>query len=301
MFKGLKTHEAVKNDNGYVVCLSNGNYEVDGKLLELDYNERQLFVHDVENIFKIYYSKPLSHMEDAEGNVYDANTRMEFINKWEPYLDDEDDTFLGTVDQEVEYVREKHLVDSLKSVFGEQEESRQKIQIKVVGSVEDTGSNFIETAINIGEVKENSIYSVHIGKIACDQFLSTCKELDLEYNLPSHGNLEFAKIAGKFIFTNNKSNHVKSNQAVKIYSTLKDAKQCEEEVRGSVHNQIVYMIDKTPASQKTLKDLRGRLNNFENNLMGISVKVKSEDAKKQLLNEMRKEREVIESLIKENN
>lgn len=286
IFAGLQNEQAVKISDNYVVQLT-GRYNIDYVVGEKSL-VGQVLLPSLDGIRRVKKQpRKLSHYVHTDETQVTLEQVTAFRQKWADYLDEDGDWCSGDVDKQVEYVREKATYINLLPVYEDQPDIIEDVTIGVVGEAIDTGSAFIETPYTVGELKHkgfgDGVFKVRLGAIAQNAVRETCKSLDVDYNIPTHGNIEYVKVNGNYLFTNNKEHWVKSGSAAVVVTTLEDAQQREKSIRDFINKRIQIEIDKTQLNEVNRKLVYDKLRSMRNKVIDIDAKSKSVSDKRAAL------------------
>lgn len=108
--------------------------------------------------------------------------------------------------------------------------TREPVELAVIGSMEDTGSKFIETPLSVGKCTWNTqsgFYRVDASAVAADEaniYLSNCHDDNFENS--THSNILFLKYRNKYVFPSSEEQKKRflAANASTIVSSLEQAR-----------------------------------------------------------------------------
>ena len=303
VFDGLGQNQAVKVGDRYIVCLY-GSYKVNGEKVQA-YNQ-QVLVDDLKNIVgRVPPKQVVVGYASEDGEEISVEEFNRFSSELYQYWDEDLDQYsFPDVDTEIEHVKKRARYTKFKSITEDVDEEIHPVEITVVGSAEDTGSRFIETPFQYGKVSHGpsgGIYKVYSGRIARDEVMRLSKaNPDVQVDVPSHGNIEFVKVGGGYVFTKSTREHtwIKDGSSARVFSSLEEARQHEEEIRSYVSSLMKMHMFPKKADGKTIQDLVSSLRLLEDKVMTLDVKQKSVGQYRILLKMLQ---DKIDELVEENN
>lgn len=299
MFKSLNSAEAIKFKNGYLVSLRGQytyeSYEVSG----VEFSTlNKVFCEDIDNIYKIIRTgKKLTGYKSEDGFVTPLEDLRVLQDK---YVDEDGDAVYPDLETEYEHKKVIQDITSGEPVYSEPTETRTKIDVKVVGSLEDTGSDFITTAVSIGSTgytNGKGVYQVRLSDIAKDEVLRHEHGED-KIELPTHSHLTYLKVNGEYVFTGDRTYYVNLEDKVRIVDNLEDAQVLEDMVRKYINNKIAVFLksNQRTASLPEIAELYNMLVAIRTGVSKLDVKQKSYHGKNALLGEIRKDIERLEEM-----
>lgn len=273
---GMDKNTAIKLGDKYVVQLSHTSFEINGAKIG---NQTQVVVDNLEDVVQVKITpRKIDHYVDDNGSKYSV---VEINNIRTKFQDEDGDDFYPTIQDQIDHLKEIEWVNSLEKVYTEEKVERFPVEIEVIGSLEDTGSDFIETAINYGKASwDNSagLYKVQMSRIAKDEVIKLQKQYD-DIDIPNHSNIEYVKASGKFIFTNDPKQWIKNAQHVQIVTDLDKAKDLEKHVRDYVNKAMMAYIEPVKVTDVYAKDLIGSLRNVHKNISDMRLRKDSQGSK----------------------
>lgn len=282
VYEGLKSNNAVKVGDSYIVQLAwNTTLFIDG--IELRNGSDQIVLNSLDDIYQVKQpSKTVSHYENADGETLPVTEMRKFRTKWENYLD-EDDSFIGTPEEELQYVKDKIYYQSFQPVFKESEKEYVPIEITVVGEAVDTGSEFIQTPYSIGKLNHpgGGVFKVLLGRIVRDELTKITKHLKVD--VPTHSNIKYVKVNGEYLFTNMRNPAIENADTFKVVKTLEEAKDLEASWRKKIDNVVKLAVDDEEISELHRKEVYRSLGGIKNLMQQIDAKAKSADTHRHAL------------------
>ena len=286
LFDGLKPHEAIKvSDGSYIVQLDrtfiNHSYMINGVVTSG--SNRQVVVDDLSKIKRyIPESKVVTAAIISDGSEISIDELDNFNQKYVQYLKyDGHYDFGDDIDAEIAHLKDKAKYKVKEYIYDTVPAKTQDLEITVVGSVEDTGSDFITTPFVYGNVRHDGyrtagIYKVEVAKIALDEFNKLKNEFtDAQYIVPDHSHMKYIKINGEYAFTKIKENWVEKSNACKIISSLEEAKELEKAVRKTVRETAMLNIKPREISGTEIREVINDLELLKERVSALHVKQKS--------------------------
>lgn len=280
IFEGLAANQAVQTGEVYCVRLSHGTYQSGGVTYCVSYGTGEIIVSDLDDIYKVIpAARHVVGYSDGKETI-SIEQLNQLRKEFDEFLDEEGDfAFSGNTEVEIEYVKVKNKFRSYSPVYEEAAEKLQKVEgITLVGSLEDTGSPFIETPFISGKTSfgTSGVYKVNLSAIAKDEWeILSQKYTDFKFTRPTHSNVEYAQIDGKYVLTNNPSSFIKNTSVFCIKTTLEEAKSEENRVRGVIRKAVYPFVLPQGLSESLRSDLYKELQVLYKCLGEVEVKVKS--------------------------
>lgn len=269
IINGLKPYQAVEVGDKYLVALhSYANYEVGGETIV----GHQVMVSDIKSVVHVKKTPPkVEYFTDLEGNRFEPSEVYKYLHG---EIDDYD-----SPEEQIEFLRKQSWAYKLEEHKSEEKVERVPVEFEVVGSLEDTGSSFIETALSYGSInfsRTGGLYKVHRGRVAKDELLRLAdKYSSATLDIPSHGHLEFAKVSGSYVFTSTKNACIKNSDACVVTDRLADAKAIEEETRQMIRKIALPFFNPKKVSDIDTKEVIAELKSLQKMLGGLKLKVSS--------------------------
>lgn len=199
--------------------------------IEIFLNKEKLSTYMLSKGFVFNKEDKLQYLSPKTIAYYKRGTEevsVEWFNNKNTYYDSgysEEDVLIAIANR-----KEK---EGFEPVYSEQK--LLDFNLNVVGQIEDTGSDFIQNAINLnGYYSKGSLYTLEINRVTIDEYRklkekyeahATFEKLDRSY-------LRFAKINGKYAFNDNYPFTQISTE--KLFTSLEDAVKEETKVRDAV-------------------------------------------------------------------
>ncbi len=289
IINGLKPHQAVEAGDKYLVALNSyATYEVEGETVV----GHQVLVSDIKSVLHVKKTPAkVEYFTDSDGNRFEPSEVYK-------YLHGEIDDF-GSPEEQIEFLQKQSWAYKLEEHKSEEKVERVPVEFEVVGSLEDTGSSFIETSLSYGSTKfarTGGLYKVYKGRVAKDEILRLAdKYSSATLDIPSHGHLEFAKVSGSYVFTSMKNACVKNADACVVTDRLSDAKAVEEETRQMIRKIALSFFNPKKVSDIDTKEVIAELKSLQKMLGGLKLKVSSSTSEVALSRQVEK----IESMLLE--
>lgn len=293
IYTGLEAHQAIKLENGsYVVQLGHtyGNsYKINGEIAR---GNQQVVVDDLSNIERyIAEQKKSVGAIIADGSEVSTEELYAYRNKYSQYEDEDTGEFFFGEDTEaeLEYVKDKAKYRVREYIYETIPARTEPVDITVVGAVEDTDSDFIETPFVYGQVSfgGSGVYKVRLSGIAVDEFNKVSKKYpDVSFDLPTHSHLKYAKVDTQYVFTGITHRWIVENNHQIVLNDLEQAKQKEKEVRKFVRDTLVTYAAPRKAGDIEIKDFVKTLSEIKSSVVQLHVKQKSSYAHRALVNKI---------------
>jgi len=284
LFADLIANQAVKVGSAFVVNLPRGDYlSPSGNRVTVGGFDNQFSIDSVEGWKKIIKSpKTILEFILEDGSKVPYEDYRKVLERHSSYYDDNLEEFVyPDLETEFEIKKEFEVFNRAEKVYSEPTESHEPVNIQVVGAAKDSGSEFINSPIQYGRVHWNSgvgIWKVDCGKIARDAFEKATYEIT-DKELPTHSNITYAKVKGKFAFINDERRYdwVKNPASVFITDSFEEACQKEEFIRKYVTNRVGMFLSKV--TEQTAQDIWQSLKQIRSRITDIDAKQKSAGSK----------------------
>lgn len=307
MLVGLKEYEAVSLENGnLLVKLGYGQfvYRNGAGHVTLQGN-RECVIHSEGKLFRCeslgkqcigYYN-----MEDPTCTV--CMSVEEYTSKIQKYEEDyrdpdTEEICYPSLVVEFECRKELESLNKLQAKYEDLGTKETEVVFTVIGSMEDTGSPFIVTPISVGAVRHqgcSGFYKVMSSDIAKNEYLKLVKELGdkFEFECPYHGNIKYAKVDGKYIFS---EAYPFGEKHVRSTSSLTEAKRIEQDVRSQVKVKLLDKVAPVAVPSvmlggliHTIEDLAKRIKEIDAKQKSLTVKDSATSACKKLLDTLKEQ------------
>lgn len=241
--EGLKQYQAIKFGEKYIVQLQQGYSSVVHIVNGFENVMKQAVVDDLDCIYKApVTTREVTHYTDgnADKSIEEVAT---ILHKKSAYWDDDLDEYVyPDIDTQIEMLKLEATVKDFVPVFKEVVTPSKKVEIELVGSLEDTGSDFISTPYAIGKASfdnQGGVYCIEsVLSVAIDEF-KKLKEVNPEdtFDNSTHSGLRYAKVNGNYVF-GDKDSYVSDRGYLKrIFTTLEAAKELESIIRKFVRTR----------------------------------------------------------------
>ena len=296
--KGLPQNCAVKYGDCFVVQLQiNQSYEIDGVNFIPTYaSGAQVVVTSLDNIFsKGSPQRFVEHYEGPDGTKYTVEEFQDAQKEMSQYVDEDDEYCFPDLETEFEVRKRLEPILQTRAVYGEVPAQKAKLEIEVVGGLEDTGSSFIETPYVIGQTSFSGggLYKVHTGQVARDALQQFAKDFGMEFTNSNHSHLEYAKLDGKYAVTSLKSRpYIRQGNAAVCTDSLEAAHKVEQQIRKYLTDHL-----KMQFTEKLVKDLR--VSSLYSKLDRISQEVSVLDVKQRNTSSHRAVMTLLRELLEE--
>lgn len=303
LIQGLKQYEAVLVGESVILQLaetsyhSSNDYLIDGESRKI--GSAQITLNKDSTIKKIIKgTRKVVGMNLADGSYVDYHVYRRQLDKYD--VDGEPE--YPTLEEEYQHKKLMQTYQGSEWVYEETPDTYEDIQINIVGEVADTGCQYIENALALGQGKFNNsgYYRVNLkGVIA-----ATVDKFAKEYELATHqssDSIEYVQMGGNYVFNNSfkYNTDIKNTGGYRVVTTLQAAKEVVYQVE---HDTWQYLSLKygtnlkvTPASASVIHgkiaSIQGRVNNLE-------VKQKSDSTLRLLKKEIVELQDALYSIIK---
>ena len=297
IFNGLDDRQAIEFNGVYVIHLSRGEYvSPSGENVKINMTG-QLTHHQIEGWQRVKKTQPrVLHYKTKEGNELSVDEYRRLQEQYEELKEK------GFPDLDTEFDLKKRIAEYNRAtaVMSEAEVTHEPIEITVIGSAEDTGSEFIETPFKYCQTsfKSSGIYKVHSTAISVDEF----KKLGSKFTkdrFSCDGKLRFAKINGDFVFSHMSDVAWIDRQTSQVVGTIEEARELEKSIRQQVVNAVYLALIPVPADDVTLNEVLRQLGRIQDTVRGLDVKVKDQSSQRVALVKIRELRGRVEESINE--
>lgn len=282
IFKGLKPNDAVRMDNGkLVVALNPGTYVVSAVITKVYHNDQLVIEKDqVNSLFRVESRSGivLHYMLDKRKvSVEEHRDLLIEVSELESefYNGDSEEYYFPDLDTEFEFRKKKELLNRHLPVRDEDQNIFIPVKITVIGSAEDTGSEFIETPFSYGEVsfQGRGVYRVNLSAIAKDEFnKARIKYINVKFDNATDSNIRYAQVNNNYVFKDDTLG-AKENQ-IRVLGSLKEAQDMEAKVRTGISNILRHKLEPVEVTQQILT-----VNQVMTDLETVLLAVKRIDSK----------------------
>lgn len=186
------------NDGSYLVHRSHHNgLEVDG----IHVTANTFVVSDPTTILNVRVFQPaVTHYENETGSTLSVESYMEqksdLASKGTPEEGYSSSYVFDNLDDEFAY---KRFLKTWKPVFGESRTEKEPVKLDVVEVRTNSGDPDIQSLWNSPQCATKAhLYTLDRTAISLRDFKACCEAHGLDYNIPSHSGIRFAKIDGKY-------------------------------------------------------------------------------------------------------
>lgn len=289
--EGLDKYQALKIGDNYIVQLT-GKYESPKHIVNgVEVASSQVTVKSTDNMFLVNPpTKQLDRYENEQGVVMDIDTYT-IANKAKSKYWDEDaeDYIYPNIESQIEILKLEEDRKGFKPMYKDVYYEPTPVDITVIGTMEDTGSNFISTPFEIGCSKfagSVGIYKVASPlSIALDEFSKIAKENpEDKLENPTHSGLEYGNVNGKYVFNKGDRYISTREQYYKVFEDLEDAKKYEELIRKFIRSRVLpHLKDHQEVSKQERSDITKKLLSIHSDVRSLQVKQKSDSDHKRVI------------------
>lgn len=230
--KNLKHGNAIiLGENKYLILLKGyETYDIDGNVYDVGSDEQRV-VKSIDNIYVVRPQKSvLDHFIDSAGNkvpVDDYNKLMSELSKLPRTSNGYEYPDLQT---EFHYRSRLAVFEAMEQVKVVPPALKTKIDYEIIGSMEDTGSEFIETSFVRGDASffDKGPYKFLGSAAAIDEFKKVTAH-NPKFVLGS--DLQWAKYENHTIFSNKQNRFISSRGDYAIFTSLEQAQDEEQKLR----------------------------------------------------------------------
>lgn len=186
------------NEGSYLVHRSHhSGLEVDG----IPVTANTFVVSDPTTILSVRVFQPaVTHYENETGSTLSVESYMEqksdLASKGTPEKGYSSCYIFENLDDEFAY---KRFLKTWKPVFGESRTEKDPVKLEVVEVRTNSGDPDIQSMWNSPQCATKAhLYTLDRNAISLRDFKACCEAHGLDYNIPSHSGIRFAKIDGKY-------------------------------------------------------------------------------------------------------
>lgn len=281
IYSGLEQHQAIKCNDKYVVQLGYNNYEWKYEVNGVQSRGgRQIVVDDLSEIKRyVQEQKKTIGAIISDGSEVPVETIQQFNAKYSQYEDEDGRMWFDEdTEAELQYVKDKAYYRVQEYVYETTPAYTEDLEITVVGSVEDTGSDFIETPYVYGKANFGSsgVYRVNLSRIAMDELCKVRAEYpNVVFDLPKHNHLKYVKVDTQYVFTNRSERWINDTGTLVFLNDLEQAHEKEREIRKFVRGMLETYAAPRKAGDIEIKDFVESLRSIKTSVEQLDVKQKS--------------------------
>lgn len=303
LISGLAQYEAVVVGESMILqlaentYLSHRDYLIDGEHRIL--NSHQLTLNKDSSIKKVIKGhKKVIGLNLINGSYVDYPTYVAHRDRYE----DEEYAAYPSLESEFEHRKLMQTYEGSEWVYEETPDNYEDINIKIVGEVADTGSEYIENALSYGQGKFNNsgFYRLDLLGVITSTVNKFAKQYELTTYNSGTSSVEFIQMGGSYVFNSSfKYNNCFKSNRYRVVTTLLEAKVLENEVANDTWK---YLSLKFGANLKVTSDsakiIHEKLCNVQARVNGLDVKQKSESTLRLVKKEITELQEALYNIIK---
>lgn len=297
MLTGLKAHEAIKTEDVLLVQLEYGVYSInDGE--DFIGSSRQVTINSTDTLYKVNRQAPLLRtITNDEGVTLSAQDYNKLLNKY--YDEDEDETVYPSLEEEFEHRKTLNSFKNGTKEFTESVRELQKVDIKVIGIIEETGSEYISTPIHVGNVsfKKQGFYKLDVLNLLTDALVQFCKEKNFVLDMKT--SFEFFKVNEIYINTNSEFKNINKTPEL-IFTKLKDAKNYETEIKEKYLLHVKTILNDTALDKIKVSALYNKLTKIYQKIFEVEFHVKTKTGQHAITDLQRQMRTILKDLESHN-
>ncbi len=289
----MKNKQAVKMGDNYVVHLDNGRYKVGDTELTCGYSGSQIVI-PVDDLYEIQKILPATKVgigytlkDGTECSIEEFNRGSSELHSY--FDDDYEDYNFESLEQEYEVKKRAEKYQGATCIYQDNPVAYEDVtDIEVVGEQCDTGSDFISSAFDVGMLnfsRDSGAFKVESLSVVLNEVVNISKKNDWALDVPSHSGIEYVKLSGNYLFTNNSQY---KNMRPKIFKELSKAQSYEKELRENTRKLVLTKCSKDLISGKELGHVYKELCNLKTRVGKLDIKQRDESSKKGVLASMEK-------------
>lgn len=237
------TNAVVLGENKYLIQLRNyETYDIDGNPYHTTADEQRV-VTSIDNIYVVKPNKPvLDHFIDSTGNKVPVDEYDKLMSELSKLPKTSNGYVYPDLQTEFHYRSRLEVFESMEQVKIVPPAIKTKIDYEIIGSMEDTGSKFIETSFILGEATffGKGPYKFLGSFAAVDEFRKVTAD---NPKFVMNSDLQWAKYDSVTIFSNRNNRFITSRSDYAIFPTLEQAQEEERKVRQFVR-EVCESYDK---------------------------------------------------------
>jgi hypothetical protein len=247
-------------------------------------------VSDVSNILYVR-TIPVkkTHYVNSEGEIKTVEEYESEVNRLSENAEKDGYGNPEFEDLDDEYSYRK-FIKEWNPIYSEPEVEKSRVSVDVVEVRVESGDPDIKSLWNSpGVARKSHLYSLHRNPLAVRTFKSLCLELGLNYHVPEHSGVRYAKVDGSYIF--------KENMDFKDFPFIGTLEQCVEE-KNRIKNEVRTAVEIPLAKKRgvSLKNASQVLCDLETILSSVSEIRPMKASRSQYMVSLKRLRELIESV-----
>lgn len=298
--KGLEDYQAIKCGDNYLITLPAGSYEINGIPVTVGYQGFQCAISDLEGIVKVTTPiKEALHYINKEGEVISKEIYSGALGDCHKYYDEDCDEHLyPSLEVGFELRKKMDWLNTYTAVYNDPDKIKEPVSITVIGSLEPTGSDFIESSLSIGSVAYtgSSMFKVKLQGVAMKAARDASEKLGVP--LETSSSIRYLKVGGKYVMSTFDLEGWTTGATPFRYAVkLEDAKVIEKELYDKVYKHILAMLSDQVVDANTIKYIYGDLVSIYDRLYSLEVKAKGSASKRALLGSVSKLRDCLKEEV----
>jgi hypothetical protein len=255
----------------YLVKLGStfNHFEVSG--LRVHGYQESVTVKSLDEI-KCYRTIPstITHFEN-NGTIMSNSDYKNSVDKLLSKGEDQfDDYVFDSLDDEYRY---KKFIRDWRPVYSASYEERTPLEFVITEIRTNSGDPDIVSLWNSPTLNDNRLYSFDRHNFSLKHFKELCEEKQLNYDIPNHGGIRYAKIEMAYIFDDS----VNYDRSPTFIGTLEQCKECKNSIAKYIENKVLLCTAKNTELLNS-KEVLGKIQKVTGNLVKVQPVSKSRDS-----------------------
>jgi len=208
------------------------DYAINGEVVSLELKKSDLVIGFDDELTSLSKSKKITDYRRGD----EIMSIEEFREKPQYYDEDSSD------EHTLRAIANKKELSGFEPHY--EEPTPEKVDLKVVGFIDDTCSEFISCSVTNKYSQEVVLYTLHGNRVSMDEYNILKEEYKdhATFNKPDRNYLRFAKINNSYAFYD--AYPFGDSQYIEVFSNLSDAAKEEQNIRDIVKRQIRQKVFK---------------------------------------------------------
>lgn len=303
LISGLAQYEAVIVGESMILQLAENTYLshrdflIDGEHRTI--NSPQLTLNKDSMIKKIIKGqKKIIGLNLIDGSYVDYPTYVEQRDRY----DVDDYSEYPSLEAEFEHRKLMQTYEGSEWVYEETPDTYEDINIKIVGEVSDTGSEYIENALSYGQGKFNNsgFYRLDLIGVITNTVNKFAKHYELTTYNSGTSSVEFIQMGGSYVFNSSfKYNNCFKSSRYRVVTTLLEAKVLENEVANDTWKYLSLKFGTNlKVTSDSAKIIHEKLCSVQTRVNVLDVKQKSVTTLRLVKKEIAELQEALYNIIK---